>query len=100
MTELFIDLSPVVLGGNPMFAGTRFPAPALIDHVEATDRLDGSLDDYPTVTASESRHSLFRGSPAPHAPYSEAPCCLRTPGNPRGFNARGQEGVPSVRLSG
>ena len=68
MTELFIDLSPVAQGGPPMFARTRVPAPVSIDHLEESDRPDGSLDDHPKVTASESGHSLFRGSPAPHTP--------------------------------
>ena len=68
MTELFIDLSPVVLGGPPMFPGTRVPASVLIDHIEASDRPDGSLEDHAKVTASESGHSLFRGRPAPHTP--------------------------------
>ena len=55
-----------------MFAGTRVPASVLIDHLEASDRPDGSLDDHPKATASESGHSLFRGSSAPHTPRHDA----------------------------
>ncbi len=33
-----------------MFSGTRVPVRILMEHLEAGDRLDDFLDDYPTVT--------------------------------------------------
>lgn len=42
-----------ILGGTPVFAGTRVPVRVLIEHLEAGDRLDDFLDDYPTVTREQ-----------------------------------------------
>ena len=36
-----------------MFAGTRVPVRILMEHVEAGDRLDDFLEDYPTVSRSQ-----------------------------------------------
>ncbi len=49
MTEKLIDRNPDVLGGTPVFSGTRVPVRILMEHLEAGDRLDDFLDDYPTV---------------------------------------------------
>jgi uncharacterized protein (DUF433 family) len=50
MKESPIQLSDEVLGGTPVFRGTRVPVQTLIDYLEAGDRLDDFLADYPTVT--------------------------------------------------
>lgn len=42
-----------ILGGTPVFSGTRVPIRVLIEHLEAGDRLDDFLDDYPTVTREQ-----------------------------------------------
>jgi len=39
-----------VLGGTPVFAGTRVPVRTLIDYLKAGQPLDDFLDDFPTVT--------------------------------------------------
>ena len=44
-----IARSPDVLGGTPVFAGTRVPVRVLLDYLEAGDRLDDFLDDFPSV---------------------------------------------------
>jgi uncharacterized protein (DUF433 family) len=41
---------PEILGGTPVFAGTRVPVQALIDYIEAGHSLQEFLDDFPTVT--------------------------------------------------
>jgi uncharacterized protein (DUF433 family) len=38
-----------ILGGTPVFVGTRVPAQALIDYLEAGRPLDEFLDDFPSV---------------------------------------------------
>ena len=38
-----------VLGGLPVFRGTRVPARALLDYLAAGDSLDTFLDDFPSV---------------------------------------------------
>ena len=40
---------PDVLGGTPVFAGTRVPVQTLLDYLEAGHPLDEFLDDFPTV---------------------------------------------------
>ncbi len=53
MTDTLIERNPDVLGGTPVFAGTRVPVRILMEHLEAGDRLDEFLTDYPTVSRSQ-----------------------------------------------
>jgi uncharacterized protein (DUF433 family) len=39
-----------ILGGTPVFRGTRVPFQALLDYLEGGQSLDEFLDDFPTVT--------------------------------------------------
>ena len=48
-----IRRSPEVLGGTPVFVGTRVPVATLIDYLEAGDRLDDFLREYPSVNRSQ-----------------------------------------------
>jgi len=41
---------PDVLGGAPVFRGTRVPFQALLDYLEGGQNLDEFIDDFPTVT--------------------------------------------------
>jgi uncharacterized protein (DUF433 family) len=45
-----ITRNPDVLGGAPVFRGTRVPFQALLDYLEGGQTLDDFLDDFPTVT--------------------------------------------------
>ena len=47
--ESVIQRSKETLGGTPVFNGTRVPVKTLIDYLEAGERLDNFLDDFPTV---------------------------------------------------
>ena len=47
--EQLIVRSPDVLGGTPVFAGTRVPFQTFIEYLEAGDSLDTFLEDFPTV---------------------------------------------------
>ena len=64
---------PDILGGAPVFAGTRVPVDALIDFLEGGDTIEDFLENYPGV--SRSGLCLSRGS---------EPC------------ARGEDGVKRV----
>ena len=44
-----ITIDPDILGGQPVFAGTRVPIETLFDHLEAGVSLDEFLDDFLTV---------------------------------------------------
>ncbi len=41
---------PEILGGTPVFRGTRVPLQNLLDYLEGGETLDEFLDDFPTVT--------------------------------------------------
>ena len=41
---------PDILGGTPVFVGTRVPFQALLDYLEGGETLDEFLDDFPTVS--------------------------------------------------
>jgi uncharacterized protein (DUF433 family) len=53
-----IERSDEILGGVLVFAGTRVPVQALLDYLEAGDRLDDFLDDYPTVSREQAVRAL------------------------------------------
>ena len=42
--------NPKILGGIPVFRGTRVPFQALLDHFEGGETLDEFLEDFPSVT--------------------------------------------------
>lgn len=45
-----IRSDPDILGGTPVFVGTRVPVQAIIDYIEGGHSLEEFLDDFPTVT--------------------------------------------------
>ena len=47
-----------ILGGTPVFRGTRVPFQALLDYLEGGQTLDAFLDDFPTVTREAAVHAL------------------------------------------
>ena len=47
-----------ILGGTPVFRGTRVPFQALLDYLEGGQNLDEFLDDFPTVTKDAAEASL------------------------------------------
>ncbi len=56
--EQLIQSSKNVLGGTPVFAGTRVPVQTFIDYLEAGDPLDDFLDDFPTVSRAQALSAL------------------------------------------
>ena len=53
-----IKSDPEILGGTPVFQGTRVPVRTLIEYLEAGDRLDDFLDDFPTVDRKKALQAL------------------------------------------
>lgn len=53
-----IRRSPEVLGGTPVFEGTRVPVQALIDYLEEGKTLDEFLEDFPTVAHEQATEAL------------------------------------------
>ncbi len=48
-----IHSDPEILGGTPVFVGTRVPLRNLIDYLEGGYSLDEFLDDFPTVSRDQ-----------------------------------------------
>ena len=53
MNDPVITRDPEILGGIPVFSGTRVPVRILMEHLEAGDRLDDFLNDYLTVSREQ-----------------------------------------------
>jgi uncharacterized protein (DUF433 family) len=51
--EAPIHCDPEIMGGTPVFVGTRVPVKSLIDHLKAGDSLEVFLDDFPTVSREQ-----------------------------------------------
>ena len=51
--KTLITVDTDILGGQPVFSGTRVPVESLFDHLEAGVSLDAFLDDFPTVTKAQ-----------------------------------------------
>lgn len=51
--ELPIHSDPEIMGGTPVFVGTRVPFQTLLDYLEAGDPLDEFLEDFPSVTRAQ-----------------------------------------------
>lgn len=49
---------PEVLGGTPVFVGTRVPLKNLIDYLAAGDSLERFLDHFPSVTREQAVAAL------------------------------------------
>ncbi len=50
MSQLpIITVSPDVMSGTPVFAGTRVSVQTLLDYLKAGDSIDDFLDGFPTV---------------------------------------------------
>ena len=48
-----IQSDPTIMGGTPVFVGTRVPVQTLVDYLEAGDPLDEFLEDFPSVTRDQ-----------------------------------------------
>jgi len=46
----FITIDPEILGGKPVFKGSRVPIETLFDHLENGISLDEFLEDFPSVS--------------------------------------------------
>ena len=53
MNKPAISCSPDVMGGAPVFAGTRVPLQTLLDYLEAGDSIDEFLVGFPSVSREQ-----------------------------------------------
>ena len=53
-----VHADPEILGGTPVFVGTRVPFQALIDYLEGGHPLSEILDDFPSVSHDQAVAAL------------------------------------------
>ena len=53
MKTKVVSISKDVMGGTPVFAGTRVPIQTLIDFLTAGDTIDDFLEGFPTVSREQ-----------------------------------------------
>jgi uncharacterized protein (DUF433 family) len=53
MKNQIVASSKEIMGGTPVFAGTRVPIQTLIDYLKAGDSIDEFLEGFPTVSREQ-----------------------------------------------
>jgi uncharacterized protein (DUF433 family) len=53
MKRSVVSLDPEVMGGTPVFSGTRVPIQTFIEYLEAGDSIDQFLEGFPSVTREQ-----------------------------------------------
>lgn len=53
-----VHSDPQILGGTPVFVGTRVPAQSLFDYLEAGETLDEFLRQFPSVNRNQAVAAL------------------------------------------
>lgn len=53
MKNRIVTISSEVMGGTPVFAGTRVPIQTLIDYLVAGDSIEDFLEGFPTVSREQ-----------------------------------------------
>jgi uncharacterized protein (DUF433 family) len=58
LTSRVVHSDPEILGGTPVFVGTRVPMKTLLDYLEAGDSLEVFLDHFPSVSREQAIAAL------------------------------------------
>ncbi len=53
MEKSLISRDPAVMGGTPVFFGTRVPVQTLLDYLEAGETIDDFLTGFPSVARAQ-----------------------------------------------
>jgi uncharacterized protein (DUF433 family) len=53
MKNSVVSCDPEVMGGTPVFCGTRVPVQTLLDYLEAGETIDQFLEGFPSVTREQ-----------------------------------------------
>jgi len=59
-----VHSDPEIMGGTPVFVGTRVPFQTLLDYLVAGDTIDEFLNDFPTVTRKRAITALEQAKEA------------------------------------
>lgn len=49
MNKPIVSVSPDIMGGTPVFAGTRVPIQTFIEYIKAGESIDSFLEGFPSV---------------------------------------------------
>jgi len=63
-SKAVVHCDPDILGGAPVFVGTRVPFQTLMDYLEAGHPLSDFLKDFPTVNRKQARAALGQAKEA------------------------------------
>ncbi len=58
LPALPVHSDPEILGGTPVFRGTRVPFQTLLDYIEGGDPLCEFLEDFPSVSRDQATAAL------------------------------------------
>jgi uncharacterized protein (DUF433 family) len=58
MMQNLITSDPDILGGTPVFRGTRVPVKNLFDYIETGETIEAFLHSFPTVTREQVTQAL------------------------------------------
>ncbi len=53
MRPTVVCRDPEIMGGTPVFCGTRVPVATLLDYLEARETIDDFLEGFPSVTREQ-----------------------------------------------
>jgi uncharacterized protein (DUF433 family) len=53
MKQSVVSCNPEIMGGTPVFVGTRVPVQTLLDYLEAGESIDDFLEGFPSVTREQ-----------------------------------------------
>ena len=62
MSEPTVSSASDIMGGTPVFPGTRVPVQTLLDYLEGGETIDSFLDGFPTVSRTKVVAFLERGA--------------------------------------
>ncbi|MFL5537454.1 MAG: DUF433 domain-containing protein [Longimicrobiaceae bacterium] len=63
-TRIVVHSDPEILGGTPVFVGTRVPLQNLVDYLSAGDSLEDFLRSFPTVSREQAVAALEQAGEA------------------------------------
>ena len=59
MATRIVTVSPEILGGTPVFAGTRVPVQTFIEYIKAGESIEAFLEGFPSVDPLRNSYSHF-----------------------------------------
>jgi uncharacterized protein (DUF433 family) len=62
--KIVVHSDPEILGGTPVFVGTRVPLQNLVDYLSAGDTLEDFLHSFPTVSREQAVAALEQAGEA------------------------------------